>query len=197
MEGRIGANHTPGTGDLTVPTPHIAIPVLVIALTAATAAFRDTHAHVAQPVNHCAAAEYHQFDFFAGDWDTFDAGKPDKVVARNTVTPMLGGCALREVYEEPSGHKGESFSTYEAGGHRWHQSWVTNDGQLLLLDGHLEGNRMILTGTENLANGTQRLVRGIWYPFSGAVRETADRSTDGGKTWMPWFDIMFRPHRQY
>jgi hypothetical protein len=144
----------------------------------------------------CATAEYHQFDFFAGDWDAYDAGAPEKVVARNRVTPMLGGCALRENYEEPGGHKGESFSTYDAGRHLWHQSWVTNDGQLLLLDGQFDGKRMVLTATETLANGTRRLVRGIWYPDSGGVRETADRSTDGGKTWTPWFDIIFRPHRQ-
>jgi hypothetical protein len=130
----------------------------------------------------CAAAEYHQFDFFAGDWDAYDVGAPAKVVARNRVTPMLGGCALRENYEEPGGHKGESFSTYDGGRHVWHQSWVTNDGQLLLLDGHCDGRRMVLTATETLTNGTRRLVRGIWYPDSSGVRETADRSTDGGKT---------------
>ena len=143
----------------------------------------------------CTAPEYHQFDFFAGDWDAYDAGAPEKVVARNRVTPMLDGCALRENYEEPGGHTGESFSTYDAGRHVWHQSWVTNDGQLLLLDGHFDGRRMVLTATETLTDGTRRLVRGIWYPDSGGVRETADRSTDGGKTWTPWFDIVFRPHR--
>jgi hypothetical protein len=144
----------------------------------------------------CATAEYHQFDFFAGDWDTYEVGAPAKVVARNHVTPMLGGCALRENYEEPGGHKGESFSTYDAGRRLWHQSWVTNDGQLLLLDGRFDGKRMVLTATETLAGGTQRLVRGIWYPDSSGVRETADRSADGGKTWTPWFDIIFRPHHR-
>jgi hypothetical protein len=27
------------------------------------------------------------------------------------------------------------------------------------------------------------------------VRETADTSADGGKTWTPWFDLEFRPRR--
>jgi hypothetical protein len=31
--------------------------------------------------------------------------------------------------------------------------------------------------------------------FDGAVRETAMASTDGGKTWEPWFDLWFRPHK--
>jgi hypothetical protein len=91
---------------------------------------------------------------------------------------------------------GESFSTYDVGRHACHQSWVTNDGQLLLLDGHFDGRRMVLTASETLTNGTRRLVRGIWYADSSGVRETADRSADGGKTWTPWFDIMFRPHQR-
>jgi len=43
----------------------------------------------------CETAEYRQFDFFVGDWDAYDFGVPDSVIARNIVTPMLGGCAIR------------------------------------------------------------------------------------------------------
>jgi hypothetical protein len=27
------------------------------------------------------------------------------------------------------------------------------------------------------------------------VREVAETSSDGGKTWQPYFDIHFRPHK--
>ena len=140
----------------------------------------------------CSAPEYRQFDFFVGDWDAYDV-QPDTLIARNLVTPMLNGCAVREQYHQRDGHIGESFSTYNASRGVWHQSWVTNDGQLLMLEGHLEGNRMILIGPEKTKTGATRLVRGIWYPESTAVRETGERSTDGGHTWTPWFDIWFRP----
>jgi hypothetical protein len=207
MESGVGADHAPARG-LTMGTPRVASRVLGAvrgtalgaalggALIAATAPGRVAHGRDTMQTKPCGSAEYHQFDFFAGDWDAYDVGAPTKVVARNRVTPMLDGCALREVYEEPGGHKGESFSTYDVGRRRWHQSWVTNDGQILQLDGHLDGNRMVLTATETLATGTQRLVRGIWYPDSSGVRETGERSSDGGKTWTPWFDIIFRPHGQ-
>jgi ketosteroid isomerase-like protein len=42
-------------------------------------------------------------------------------------------------------------------------------------------------------NGNERQVRGTWKPVSRGVRETAVTSTDGGKTWKPWFDLIFRP----
>src|SRR5205085_1515790 len=98
---------------------------------------------LAQPRG-CTSPEYRQFDFFVGDWNTYDVGAPNALVARNRVTRMVGGCALREVYEQRDGLRGESFSTYDASRKRWHQSWVTNRGQLLLLDGGLEGDRMVL-----------------------------------------------------
>jgi len=141
----------------------------------------------------CASPEHHQFDFFAGDWDTYDMEAPTKIVARNRVTPMVGGCALREVYEGSDGLQGESFSIYDAGRGVWHQSWVTNRGQLLLLDGKLEGPRMVFRAVEKTPAG-EVLWRAVWWPEGPAVRETAERSLDGGKTWKPAFDIVFRKH---
>lgn len=44
---------------------------------------------------------------------------------------------------------------------------------------------------EDRAAGT--IVRGIWKLEHGNVRETADTSADHGRTWKPWFDIIFRP----
>jgi hypothetical protein len=149
-----------------------------------------------KPAAPCKSAQFRQFDFFAGDWDTYDVGSPSKVVARNKVTILLDGCVVREDYRQNDGMHGESFNIYDTSRDMWHQTWVTNRGKLLQLDGHLAGDRMILTGTETAPDGTSSLLRGIWYPEAKAVRETAERSTDGGKTWKPVFDIVFRPHVQ-
>ena len=164
-----------------------------IALTAAGRQVRVTP--TPRPPASCATAEFRQFDFFAGDWDTYDVADPSKVVARNRVTVVLDGCAVREVYEQDDGLVGESLSIYDASRRRWHQSWVTNRGSLLLLNGGLEGERMVLTGPDRAADGAPTLLRGIWWKDGADVREKAERSTDGGKTWTPVFDIVFRPHR--
>jgi hypothetical protein len=144
----------------------------------------------------CAGPEFRQFDFWLGDWDTYEVADTSKVVARNRVTSILGGCVLREAYEQNDGLVGESYSLWDAARGVWHQSWVTNRGTLLLLDGRREGGRMVLTGSEKAADGTASLLRGIWWVEGKDVREKADRSTDGGKTWAPVFDIVFRPHRR-
>ena len=73
---------------------------------------------------------------------------------------------------------------------------MSNRGSLLLLNGGMEGERMVLTGPDPAADGTPSLLRGIWWREGADVREKAERSTDGGKTWRPVFDIVFRRHRQ-
>jgi ketosteroid isomerase-like protein len=143
----------------------------------------------------CASPEFRQFNFWLGDWDAFDVGK-SAIVARTHVDPILDGCVLHEDYQSVDGLKGQSFSIYDPTRKVWHQSWVTNRGQLLVVEGKLEAGEMILAGADLTADGKERRVRGIWKPVDGGVRETAVTSTDAGSTWQPWFDIIFRPHVQ-
>jgi ketosteroid isomerase-like protein len=154
----------------------------------------DTPTTASAGTTPCAAAEFHQLDFWAGDWDVFDADNLATQVARVKVDRILEGCVLREDYQDTAGHQGQSFSIYDAGLKAWHRSWVTNRGQLLLLDGGLHGNEIVLSATEHTPDGKSKLIRGTWKPVNGGVRETAVTSLDEGKTWKPWFDLMFRPH---
>jgi hypothetical protein len=151
----------------------------------------------AQPsqANPCSTPEYHRFDFWAGDWDAFEAGSSSPV-ARTKVDRILDGCVLREDYQDTSGHKGRSFTIYDASRKLWHQTWVTNRGELLVIEGRLEGNDMMLSGSDRTSDGKERLVRGTWRPVGGGVREFAARSLDGGKTWKEWFDITFLAHKE-
>ena len=161
---------------------------LIIAITANARAAAQT-----SKAGACSAAEYRQFDFFAGDWDGFDLDKPEVRVAHNRVSWILDGCALLEDYQGTDGSHGESFTIYDASRKVWHQTWVTNRGVLLVIEGGMQGDEMVLSGADRTADGKDRLVRGVWKAVAGGVRETAVRSTDGGKTWVPWFDMIFRP----
>jgi ketosteroid isomerase-like protein len=146
------------------------------------------------PASACTAPEYHQFDFWIGDWDTFDVANPNQVIARNHVEPILRGCVLREDYQQSDGMNGQSFNIYDSSRKIWRQSWVTNRGKSLTLEGTLQSGEMVLTATDR-EDGKDTLVRGTWKTIDGGVRETAVKSIDGGKTWTPMFDIIFRPHK--
>lgn len=145
----------------------------------------------------CASAEHRRLDFWVGDWDAYDVGGSDKPVARVRVDVILGGCALREAYEGTDGLVGESFTTYDASRKLWHQTWVTNSGQLLKIEGRFQGNSLTLQGPRLSPDGREEVVRGVWRPLpqDGGVRETAHTSADRGSTWRPWFDILFRRHK--
>jgi ketosteroid isomerase-like protein len=138
---------------------------------------------------HCGAPSYRQFDFWAGDWDVFEVGSPIQV-AQARVDLILDGCVLREDYQGTDGHKGQSFTIYDVARDVWHQTWVTNRGELLEIEGKLDAGVMILSGEDHAKH---TLFRGWWKPVNGEVRETAATSTDDGKTWKPWFDLVFRP----
>jgi hypothetical protein len=167
--------------------------VVLFARTGGPAAHRAAVADSAKKA-YCTAPEYRQFNFWVGDWDAYDVDKPNVPVARNCVDLILDGCVLREDYRDTTGHHGQSFSIYDSSRKVWHQTWVTNRGELLVIEGTFEAGKMILEGVDH-PDGTERHVRGVWKPVPEGVRETAVTSTDGGKTWKPWFDIIFRPHK--
>jgi ketosteroid isomerase-like protein len=160
--------------------------------------FTGWNGYVARPLplaasakpDSCTAPEYQQFNFWIGDWDAFEG---DHRVARTRVDRILDGCVLREDYEGTDGLKGQSFNIYDASRKAWHQSWVTNRGQVLVIEGKLQADAMVLAGSYVSARGEQTLVRGTWKPLNEGVRETAVTSIDGGTTWNPWFDLVFRP----
>src|SRR5580692_6858851 len=100
-------------------------------------------AHPQSPVP-CADPPYRQFDFWLGDWDVVEVERPTTVVARARIELILNACVIHEVYEAMDGHKGESFSIYDATRHTWHQSWVNDHGYLLTIEGGIQGGAMIL-----------------------------------------------------
>ena len=168
------------------------------ALFAAPSAVSAEHVPSAVSEKHtpCSDGIYRQFDFWIGDWDVFDQDQPAKAVAHARVESILDRCVLHEIYEAADGHRGESFSIYDASRRTWHQTWVTDHGQLLTIEGGIQGDGMVLEGSDQTSDGKTRQVRGTWQRANEGVREVAVRSTDGGRTWTPWFDLVFRAHRR-
>jgi ketosteroid isomerase-like protein len=150
----------------------------------------------AQNPSPCTSPEYRQFDFWIGDWDVFEPPDSGASAAHVRVDGILGGCVLHEHYEDKTGAVGESFTTYDVGRKVWHQTWVTNSGRLLTIEGSAENGAMTLSGAYYRENGEEVRVRGIWAAMGGTVRESAVTSSDAGKTWQRWFDLSFRPRVQ-
>jgi hypothetical protein len=147
------------------------------------------------PGGYCTAPEFHQLDFWIGDWDTVDlADHPDgkgPSIAHAVVEPVLDGCALHERYEQSDGLVGESYTLYVVSRKIWHQSWVNNGANLWLQDGDFKDGVLTLNATTIGKDGKPIQHRITWNRQGAGVRETSHASTDAGKTWNDEFDVLF------
>jgi hypothetical protein len=134
----------------------------------------------------CTSPESRQFDFWVGDWDVTDA--KGKVAGRNRIVALQDGCVLQENWLGAAGFSGTSLNTYDAERRKWHQTWVDNNGGVLMLDGEFADGRMVLRG-ESLDDGKKVVQRISWQRLpDGRVRQFWESSKDNGATWTVAFD---------
>lgn len=144
----------------------------------------------------CDAAEYRQFDFWLGDWEVFEAVDRTTPIARARVDAIAAGCGIYERYEQTDGLIGESILSFDAVRRVWQQTWITNYGSLMVIAGRFEKGTLTLEGPVHLKDGSSAQQRITWKAEDGGVREAASISRDGGKTWAPAFDVVFRKRPQ-
>ena len=175
--------------------------VLVVAVAAHAAEPATVKAKPAVPLAAAQAArcpdpEYRQFDFWMGDWDTFESDHSiPESIARARVTPIAAGCAIHELYEQTDGLIGDSILSYDPVRKVWQQTWVDNRGSLIVISGAFKDGAVSMEGEMRLQNGKMFLQRITWKAEGDGVREFSMRSKDGGKTWEPFFDVLFKKRK--
>ncbi len=147
----------------------------------------------AAPISaNCTGVPYRQFDFWLGDWDTFETDIPGgPSIARARVKSIAQGCAIHELYEQSDGLIGESILSFDAVRRQWQQTWVTNRGAVMVISGNFKNGVMVLEGEVHLPDGKTVMQRITWKRQADGVRESAVLSKDRGKTWTPAFDVLF------
>jgi hypothetical protein len=143
------------------------------------------------PGESCKKAEYHQFDFWLGEWDVTTRGQP---AGRSRIDAILLNCALNENWSGAQGGNGKSYNAYDPRTKQWQQFWVSEQGNTLLLRGGLQGASMVMTGEHpSPQDGKPQQERITWTPGAdGSVRQLWEQSNDGGKTWAIAFDGLYR-----
>jgi len=145
-------------------------------------------------VNHqmkpCLAPEFRQFDFWLGDWKVSDP--TGTYAGDNLVTSEQDGCLLVEHWKSSSGAEtGTSFNYFDVRDKKWHQLYIDNSGNagaFPAMAGELKDGKMTLLTAATDAP----LSRWTWYSLdSNRVRQMAEQSTDGGKTWSITWDSVY------
>jgi hypothetical protein len=74
----------------------------------------------------------------------------------------------------------------------WHQTWVDNQGSVVLLDGTYSGDVMTLSGPLTTSKGIAAINRIRWTHIDDDhVRQLWDYSLDDGKSWTVLFDGLY------
>ena len=134
----------------------------------------------------CSAPEYRQFDFWLGTWEVRTPN--GQLAGVNRITPVFGGCAIREEYSTPSGFTGGSLSTYDRASGQWQQVWMDSGGLALTLMGKFDDGAMTLSGVATGTNGEAREQRVSWSSQpGGTVRQHWTAQDDSG-AWQTVFD---------
>lgn len=146
---------------------------------------------MAQEMDRCSRSEYSQLDFWIGEWEVL--GPDGEVIGSSVVQPILGGCAIREEWSA-GGFGGIGYFAYDRPSDTWRQMWVDANGAVLVNTGRWEGSRMVLRGERKGSDGEVRELRVTLTPTGeGRVRQVLERSEDGGSTWVPIFEGLYRP----
>ena len=140
----------------------------------------------------CLSSEdYRHFDFWLGEWDVYANGRK---VGENSITMAKGGCAIHESYTTARNYAGQSINFYDPIDKKWHQHWVGSSGDTY---NYIETKRkegLLQFESDFLMRSGQIGISRLTFTLNddGTVRQLFENSTDGGKTWSPAFDGLYK-----
>jgi|SRR5579862_820612 len=137
----------------------------------------------------CQAPEYHQFDFWLGDWEVQNPS--GKMVGHNLVTRELDGCLIVEHWNDAANKNlGSSFNYFDTRDKKWHQLYISNSGNagdFPAMAGEFHDGKMQLTTDSH--DGP--VSRWTWYVVSpGHVRQMAEQ-IQPDKSWKITWDSIY------
>jgi len=138
----------------------------------------------------CEAPEHHALDFWLGSWEVLSEGE---VVAESRIERSAEGCAIVERYRERDGFTGTSLNFHDPRLRRWRQSWIDSRGGVGEFTGKPGEGVMAFSGETHRPDGTRVLRRmTLSRRPDGSVRQHSLASFDGGATWRPHYDYIYR-----
>jgi hypothetical protein len=165
----------------------------------ATAAMEAT-----QPVpagGACDTPQHHQFDFWVGDWQVFDANT-QQLVAFDRVEKQSDGCIIQQnlsfltdLYRRPGSKvrlSGISVNRFD--GEAWVELWADNQWGAIAMRGSLdEKGAMVL---KSIIPSRNRDLKIIWEKHTdGTVRILQYVAPAGSGKWDKYGDLLYRPNR--
>jgi hypothetical protein len=140
--------------------------------------------------------KYHQFDFWLGAWEVSSDRPGAAKSADATVERVLGGCGLRETWSSARSPTGDGIgmATFSRLTGAWRYFWVSGAGANTDFVGQpLDDKQMQFTVEQPDPSGGKRLRHWTLSQLpDGRLSEVSVGSLDGGKTWMPEYQLFWK-----
>jgi tetratricopeptide (TPR) repeat protein len=134
--------------------------------------------------------ESRQFDFWIGEWDVQDT--TGRTVGQSSIQLILGSCVIYENWTSGN-HSGKSFNAYDKDEGKWIQTWVDDQGDVTrFVNGELKDHMLRFEAKKKAADGKPIDKHLTFFDLGdGRVRQFAETSADGGKTWSAEYDLLY------
>lgn len=155
------------------------------------ARFANLREKVDRAVKPCQFSDHsRQLDFWIGKWDVFAPNGQKAGV--NIIEPFADGCSLMENWTATGGGNGKSINYYDAATQKWYQHWIGSGGGAVRYEGSFKDGAMRFEAETTAPNG-QKVLNRLTFSKNddGSVRQFAEISNDGGKTWNVSYDLKY------
>jgi hypothetical protein len=149
----------------------------------------------------CDTRQHHQFDFWLGDWQVFDAAT-DKLVAFDRVEKHSEGCIVEQnmifvtdMYRRPGASyrlSGMSINRYD--GEAWLELWADNQWGAIAMRGSPDSSGSMVF--ETITPSRHRDLKIVWENRAdGTVRILQYVAPAGSGRWQKYGDLVYRRNR--
>jgi len=171
------------------------------AIPAAITLFSLAGAAAAAAPGPCDTPQHHQFDFWVGDWQVFEA-KSNQLVGYDRVEKSSHGCIVQQnltmvtdLYRRPGvGYRMSGIGVNRFDGEGWLELWADDQWGAIALRGNPDASdAMVLTSIVPSRNRDLKLV---WQKRpDGSVRALQYVAPAGTGKWELFGDLIYRPNR--
>lgn len=150
-------------------------------------------ANQAPPNFGCPGPQYQQFAFWVGDWSVVSAAS-GQAAGESHIERLASGCIIFESWKGAQGGTGNSINVYDQADGKWHQTWVDSTGDQVHYVGTWTGKTMEFRADDIATpQKTPVILTMTFEPLAnGDVRQSGTQSTDGGKSFQPAFNLIYR-----
>lgn len=152
-------------------------------------------ARAAEQPPDCGSAEHRAFDFWVGEWEVRERGAPAaQAPSHSSIQSILGGCVILENWTDADGHFGKSLNAWDPVLRAWKQTWMDDHGGIGEFVGQIGADGLHFEGESHWPARSQPVQRRIAYlpRGDGSLEQRSELSTDGGVTWKPFYDLIYR-----